>query len=411
MNNQIVKKVEAYIAERWEKTFPPQGDPMYIPIPHKYVTSATCGHLRHLFYWDAYFSAIGLLKQGRVDLARSTLEALICLFNQHGLVPNIDFEEGTNRSQLPFLSHFVRLVYEYTGDKAFLESRFSVLKNEYIFWMTDRAAPVKGLNRFFHSADDKYLIDFYLGTICDRVKQDPNVSREEQLRRGAHYLTEAESTADFTSRFMGRAADFMAVDLNANLYGYEVQFAGFAGELGRTEEVKFWQERAAARRTAYLDTFWDEERGFFFDYDFVNGAFSPVWSPMGFTALWNGLATPEQAVRAAANLPMLEAEHGLTATDKQYMGVPLQWDHPFGWPPHQYLAVHGLLRYGLKDDALRIARKFLEMMIRVFEETGELWEKYDAVSGGLLSSEYEVQTQMGWSAAVFLDFCELLNTN
>lgn len=409
MNHQTVEKIKNYIAERWEQTCPADGDPGYLPVPHRYVTSATEGHLKHLFYWDAYFSGVGLLRQGRTDLATSTLEALIHLFCERGLVPNLDMEEGTNRSQLPFLSHYVRMLYEHSGDKAFLESRVSILKNEYIFWMTDRAAPIAGLNRFFHSATEQYLIDFYVGCICDRVGLDPNVSREEQLKRGIHYLTEAESTCDFTSRFLGRAADFIALDLNANLYGYETNFAWFAEQLGRDEEVKFWQQRAAERQKRFSETFWNEEQGFFFDYDFVNQCHTPVWTPMGYTAMWNGLATAEQAKRMVANLPKLEAAFGLTATDKVVLDASLQWDWPFGWPPHQYLTVHGLLRYGYVDDAKRIATHFLGSMVRVFEETGHLWEKYDAVEGGLKSSEYPVQTQMGWSAAVFLDFYALLH--
>lgn len=131
---------------------------------------------------------------------------------------------------------------------------------------------------------------------------------------------------------------------------------------------------------------------------------------MAFTALWNGLATPEQAARMAANLPLLETSFGLAATDTHLLDMPLQWDRPFGWPPHQFLAVHGLLRYGFDADARRIAEKFLGVIIRSFEETGDLWEKYDIETGGLRSSEYEVQTQMGWTAAVFLDFSRLLDS-
>jgi len=42
---------------------------------------------------------------------------------------------------------------------------------------------------------------------------------------------------------------------------------------------------------------WDEDRGFFFDYDWVNRKRNPHLSLAGFYPLWAGLATPEQAVR------------------------------------------------------------------------------------------------------------------
>ena len=411
---EILGKIEDHIAQRWDSTCPQPGEGEHFSNPHRYVTSATEGHLKHLFYWDAYFSAIGLLHHGRVGLAKSTLEALVHLFHLKGFVPNVDVEQGANRSQLPFLSHFTRLIYENTGDKTFLAQMVSVLKDEYLFWMTDRAGAVPGLNRFSHSATNDYLTDFYMGTLCPRLGFDPNASEEEKFCVASHYLAEAESTADFTSRFLGRAGDFLAIDLNANLYGYETNFAWFAQELASAEAAPFWLARAERRKRLMAETFWNEERGWFFDYDAVNGAHSPVWTPMAFTALWNGLATPAQAARMVANLAVLETPFGLAATDTHLLDthlldMPLQWDHPFGWPPHQYLAVHGLLRYGFEDDARRIAAKFLDLIVRVYEETGELWEKYDLQTGGLRSSEYAVQTQIGWTAAVFLDFSKLLN--
>ena len=152
---------------------------------------------------------------------------------------NVDVEQGANRSQLPFLSHFTRLIYENTGDKTFLAQMVSVLKDEYLFWMTDRAGAVPGLNRFSHSATNDYLTDFYMGTLCPRLGFDPNASEEEKFCVASHYLAEAESTADFTSRFLGRAGDFLAIDLNANLYGYETNFAWFAQELASAEAAPF----------------------------------------------------------------------------------------------------------------------------------------------------------------------------
>ena len=402
-----LQEIDNYIAQRWDQTYPPE-DPACFPSPHRYVTSATTGHLKHLFYWDAYFSGVGLLQQGRMDLALSTLEALFDLLHLKGYVPNVNVEAGANRSQPPFLSHYVRMIYEKTGDRAFLAGKMPALEQEYQFWMTKRAAPVKGLNKFGHSATEDYLLDFYESCLCPRLGFRCDVAADEKLRVASHYLTEAESGADFCSRFLGRANDFMAIELNALLYGYEVNFAWFAEELGRTEEVARWQERASQRKQRYSEVFWNEERGFFFDFDHVHQTHSPVYTPAAFFALWFGLASEEQARRMVVNLPKLEMEHGMQASDKKHLGIDMQWDAPFGWPPYQYATVHGLLNYGLETDALRIARKYRDMLVRVFEETGELWAKYDVVSGGLKSSEYSVETQVGWTAAVFLDFSRLL---
>lgn len=405
--DSVYGKIEDYIAERWDKTWPPE-DPNCFPYPYKYATSATTGHLKHLFYWDAYFSGVGLLQQDRFDLALSTLEALVHEFEPRGFVPNVNVEAGANRSQPPFLSPFIRLLYEYSGDKTFLAGKVPVLEREYKFWMTDRVAPVAGLNKFGNSATDEYLLDFYDNCLCQRLGFSRTVSTEEKLRVGSNYLTEAESGADFCSRFLGRANDFMAIELNALLYMYEKNFAWFARELGHAEKAAVWEARAANRRRLYSEIFWDENCGFFFDYDHVNRRHSPVYTPAAFFALWAGLATPEQAARMAGQLNRLETAYGIQASDKRCFPVAMQWDTPFGWPPYHYVTVHGLLNYGFTEEAERIAGKYLDLMVRVFGETGELWEKYDVVAGCLKSSEYPVETQVGWTAAVFLDFSNLL---
>ena len=69
----------------------------------------------------------------------------------------------------------------------------------------------------------------------------------------------------------------------------------------------------------------------------------------------------------------------------------------------------GLLRYGYEKDARRIAKKYSQMVERVFAETGSLWEKYDVTTGKVsVSREYETPKMLGWSAGVYLAFARLL---
>lgn len=46
-------------------------------------------------------------------------------------------------------------------------------------------------------------------------------------------------------------------------------------------------------------------------------------------------------------------------------------------------------------------------MEKVFEETGNLWEKYNVVEGNInVSNEYEMPAMMGWTAGVYLELKE-----
>ncbi|MFQ7386427.1 MAG: trehalase family glycosidase [Alistipes sp.] len=64
---------------------------------------------------------------------------------------------------------------------------------------------------------------------------------------------------------------FRPLDLNANLFMYEVNFARFAQELGRTDEIREWIAKAELRRARILQYCYDPEAKQFYDYDYVNG--------------------------------------------------------------------------------------------------------------------------------------------
>ena len=66
------------------------------------------------------------------------------------------------------------------------------------------------------------------------------------------------------------------------------------------------------------------------------------------------------------------------------------------------IVVGGLLHYGFKEDAYRIAKKFISMVERCYEETGHLWEKYNVVDGSVrVQNEYEMPAMLGWTFGVY----------
>jgi len=86
----------------------------------------------------------------------------------------------------------------------------------------------------------------------------------------------------------------------------------------------------------------------------------------------------------------------------------LQWDYPHGWACLHYIVIRGLLNYGMKEDALRIAGKYVRVAGENFGRTHNLWEKYDVVTGEVsVTKEYKTPPMMGWSAGVYL-YCEKL---
>ena len=68
--------------------------------------------------------------------------------------------------------------------------------------------------------------------------------------------------------------------------------------------------------------------------------------------------------------------------------------------------IAGLDNYGYKTAARRIAKKYLDSNVKQYNETGVLWEKYNAVTGNNdAAAEYGTPGDfMGWTAGTVL-FC------
>ena len=105
----------------------------------------------------------------------------------------------------------------------------------------------------------------------------------------------------------------------------------------------------------------------------------------------------------------LESEYGILTCEKNDAEGIYQWDYPNGWACLQYIAMVGLDRYGYKAEANRIAEKYIKLVDKTFDETGNLWEKYNVISGGLdVTNEYKMPAMMGWSAGVYLAAADYL---
>jgi alpha,alpha-trehalase len=401
-------QVSTYIQSHWDASVRRDVHESYItatPIP--YTVPSPEGNFKALFYWDTYFTNLGLLRSGRLDLAQSNCDALFWWVDRLGYVPNSSFVGDDNRSQPPVLAAMARDVFAASGDVAWLRTAVPRLEREYDFWIGRRTFP-GGLAHFGNQASAAYLIKFYDGTLHDRLGVDLAVSRAEKLAVAGNFLAEAESGADFTPVYGHHALAYADVKLNTLLWVAETDLAEFARRLGSGADCEAqWQRRADVRAQAIRSELWDEPSGLFRSRNPVARTFAPVASLDTFYPLWAGLATPAQARRVRANLPRFERAFGLAQTEPYGSGT-YQWGYPNGWPPAQWIAARGLEHYGFATDARRVALKYCEAQRTMFAASGHLWEKYDVTTGKPGRAEYAADPMLGWTAGVFLALRDLL---
>lgn len=385
-----------------------------VGMPKPYSVPAVRGAMQEMYYWDTYFTNLGLLSLGDVEQAKNNVADILYLINRFGYMPNGSNMALLNRSQPPYASLMVADIYDVTHDKQWLASCLPTLEKEYAFWMEKRIAP-NGLNRYGHNATDAELISFY-DAISGRLKEneaDVAKADADKIARGAHWMAEAESGWDFNPRFSQHCLDFNPVDLNANLYIYETYFVRFYKILGK-QGAKVWEQRAKQRKSLINKYCYNPADGLFYDYDFVNGQRSQVLSGGIFNLLNARLVSKAQA-KAVLNraLPRLEAEHGIVACEEGTFKRPVtyQWDYPNCWAAINCMAVRGLKNYGFASAAKRIARKYVDSNARHFEKYGMLYEKYNAVTGDRdAAAEYGTPGNfMGWTAGAVLFFMDYLH--
>ncbi len=401
-------------------------------LPHDYVVPG--GRFNEMYGWDSYFIVLGLLRDGELELAKSQVEQLLYEIDHYGTILNANRTYLLSRSQPPFLTPTILKLFEHTQDKKWLRSIVPIVEQYYYYWtVPPHLNATTGLSRYFAlgegPAPEVIISERDEGgrTHYDRVKdyyrthpvKDYDLSlfydsQHDQLTdlfyKGDRSMR--ESGLDICNRFGPFSVDiihYAPVCLNVLLYQMEQDLAQINHILGHPDNVGYWRDRAVNRHQLIDRFLWDNERGFYSDYNFETGCRRHYPYLTTFYPLWSGLASEEQAQKVVENLPLFEVAGGLR-TSIETTGN--QWDAPFGWAPFHLIAVEGLSRYGYHHQARRIAEKFITLLVREFERQGTLSEKYDVenctaeVSDEILFGYNTNEVGFGWTNGVFL---ELLN--
>lgn len=367
-----------------------------IGLPRPYMC-ANHDMFKEMYYWDSYFIMLGLEHTAHEEFAEHITENALYLVRRFGRIPNGSRYYFLSRSQPPFLTSMIRKTVSYRqrrGDKqsdieTWLKSAHESAQAEYHqVWrgkkFPDEREVYQGLSRFY----------------------DLNIW---------HLAAEAESGWDMTPRYEDRCLDFIPIDLNALLYQYERDFIGISERLGHADEAKQWRTIMNARAEAMNNVLWDNDTGFYYDFDYHKGRRSNFRTIAGFFAMWCELATPEQARRMVeTHLPALEQEYGVVTTEK-FDPPPgefsKQWAWPNGWAPLHWITVSGLVKYGYHKEAERIATKWLDLVNSVFLTNNVNFEKYDVVHGRrAIPDRYPDQAGFAWTNAIFRRFAEYIET-
>ncbi|MFU9135720.1 alpha,alpha-trehalase TreA [Erwinia tasmaniensis] len=393
-----------------------------LPLPKPYVVPG--GRFREIYYWDSYFTMLGLAESGHWDRVEDMVNNFASLLDKYGHIPNGNRSYYLSRSQPPFFSLMVDLLAQHQGDGVYTQY-LPQLQKEYDYWMA-------GADHLKAGDASKNVVKLTDGTLLNRYwdardvprteswLDDVNTAQKAQQREKAGLYRDLRAGAasgwDFSSRWFGTQNDIstiqttriVPVDLNALMFHLEKTLAKANQVAKQADAGRHYDALAKKRQQAINRYLWDEKQGFYADYDWQKGAVRPQLTAATLFPLYLQVATDKQASRTAAIVKsQLLKEGGLVTTT---VNNGQQWDAPNGWAPLQWAAVEGLNNYGQQALAKDIGIRFLKNVQATYDKEHKLVEKYVVEGKGLGGGgggEYPLQDGFGWTNGVTLKLMDL----
>jgi len=383
-----------------------------ISLPETFIVPG--GRFREVYYWDTYFTMLGLVADDRNDVVDSMLANFESLITRYGHIPNGTRTYYLSRSQPPFFALMVGL--SKTNNKMLQRKYLTALKAEHDFWMKGKSCVTTIM-----SACDR-VVKMDDGSLLNRYWDDRDTPRDESYAEDVatakltnrpeqetyrHLRAAAESGWDFSSRWLANpnqiqtihTTDIVPVDLNSLLWAQEKEISRLCKMQKDKNCAHDFNDQALKRAKAIHKYLWIAKEKRFADFDFTNKESTNTLSAATLYPLFVKLATADQAEAIARTTKtFLLAEGGLRTTQ---LATGQQWDKPNGWAPLQWIAVQGLENYGKHELAKNIAARWLRTVNQTYRETGKLLEKYDVEErrpGG--GGEYPLQDGFGWTNGV-----------
>lgn len=393
-----------------------------LPLPEPYVVPG--GRFREIYYWDSYFTMLGLAESNHWDKVSDMVANFAYEIDSWGHIPNGNRSYYLSRSQPPFFAFMVELLAQHDGNDA-LKKYLPQMQKEYSYWMEGGEALQPGQQH-------KRVVKLADGTLLNRYWDDRDTPRPESWvediataksnpnRPATEIYRDLRSAAasgwDFSSRWMDnpnqlstlRTTSIVPVDLNALLYKMEKMIALASKAAGDDAKAAQYEGFANARQKGIETWLWNDKEGWYADYDLKSHKVRNQLTAAALFPLFVNAAAKDRAGKVAAATQSHLLQPGGLATTSVKSGQ--QWDAPNGWAPLQWVATSGLQNYGQNDVAMDVTWRFLTNVQHTYDREKKLVEKYDVSSTGTGGGggEYPLQDGFGWTNGVTLKMLDLI---
>ena len=393
-----------------------------LPLPKPYVVPG--GRFREVYYWDSYFTMLGLAESGHWDKIEDMISNFGHEIDTWGHIPNGNRSYYLSRSQPPFFSLMVELLATHDGDEA-LKTWLPQMEKEYQYWMegADTLQPGQANKRVVKLSDGSILNRYWDDRDTPRPESwldDVTTAKNNPNRPATEIYRDLRSAAasgwDFSSRWMDdpnqlgtiRTTSIVPVDLNALMFKMEKMLARGYQAAGDSAKASQYDALANARQKGIEANLWNEKEGWYADYDLKTKKVRNQLTAAALYPLFVNAAAKDRADKVASAAKERLLKPGGIATTTVKSGQ--QWDAPNGWAPLQWVATAGLQNYDQQKLAMEVSWRFLTNVQHTYDREKKLVEKYDVSTTGTGGGggEYPLQDGFGWTNGVTLKMLDLI---
>ncbi|MGZ3823108.1 MAG: trehalase family glycosidase, partial [Mucilaginibacter sp.] len=251
-----------------------------LPVPNDFIVPG--GRFRETYYWDSYFTMLGLQESHKTQIIKNMIGNFAYLIDKYGFIPNGIRTYYLTRSQPPFFSMMIDLLAKDEGDQVTLKYQPELVK-EYAFWMrgAEKLKPGQAFRNSVRMPGGEVLNRYWDESDKPReesYKKDVNAEKLTKQKPGDFYRNiraAAESGWDFSTRWMDTTGKLetiqttfiIPVDLNCLLYHLELSIAKSYKLQGDALHYRLYLTKASLRKKAILKYSWNEKKGWFMDYN------------------------------------------------------------------------------------------------------------------------------------------------
>ena len=363
-NNRIMVKSIMTLMSNWRS---PKGALLHAGI----VPSHAMNYFVGFWAWDSWKHAVALSYLDPT-LAKDQIRTMFDYQDDAGMIADCIYtdpaENNYRDTKPPLAAWAVNAIFQADKDTSFVAEMYPKLLRYHQWWYKFR--------------------DHDRNSICEYGATDGTLeaAKWESGMDNAIRFDDAKMVKNGEKAW---SMDQESIDLNAYLqYEYSL-LKEFAAILN----IPFNEPDG---KSLIQDYFFDKETGYFFDKK-LNRSFIKVFGPEGWTPLWTGLATKEQADEAVKI--MFDTKKFSTyipfptaAADNPEFAPRGYWRGPI-WIDQVYFAISGIRKYGYTKEADMYTQQVFDRL-QGLEDDAPIHENYDVYTGERLKASH-----FSWSAA------------